>query len=383
MKNKIERRNFKTEVRVAKTGDESRIEGYASTFNEPYTISDWFGEIVEQVAPGTFARAIQEKQDVRCLFNHNPDHVLGRTKPGTLTLKEDSRGLFYSCNPPDGAHVVNSIERGDIDGSSFGFIVTKDQWDDERDDKGRLLKSTRTIQDVDLFDVGPVTYPANDNATAAIRSMFPGGLSPEFRSRMTELRNQFCKCGCDECAEGMCSECTDPECEDPHCEGEDGTRSAKHYIQKRAKECRCDCSGCKEGRCSECDSSNCDDPNCTGPDCEGRSKRDKKKTKKVAGADLASDCFAYVGDPDKTSTWKLPIKFPGDDEKTKSHIRNALARFDQTEGIPADEKPKVLAKIKAAAKANGIDVDEDKSADLAALQLRQRQIQMLRDKPAA
>jgi hypothetical protein len=339
MKNKIERRNFKTEVRVAKTGDESRIEGYASTFNEPYTLSDWFGEIVEQVAPGAFARAIQEKQDVRCLFNHNPDHVLGRTKPGTLTLKEDSRGLFYSCNPPNGARVTASIERGDIDGSSFGFIVTKDTWEDERDDKGRLLKSTRTIQDVDLFDVGPVTYPANDNATAAIRSMFPGGLSPEFRSRMTELRNQFCKCGCDECAEGMCSECSDPDCDDPHCEGEDGERSAKHPHEARGK------------------------------------------TKKVDGVDLASDCFAYVGDPDKTSTWKLPIKFPGDDEKTKSHIRNALARFDQTEGIPADEKPKVLAKIKAAAKANGIDVDEDKSADLAALQLRQRQIQMLRDKP--
>jgi HK97 family phage prohead protease len=352
MSKKIERRNFKTEVRAVKGDAGTHIEGYASTFNDPYVISDWFGEIVEQVAPGAFARAIQEKQDVRCLFNHDPNHVLGRTKANTLTIQEDSKGLAYNCTPPAGARCVESIERGDIDGSSFGFIVTKDTWQDERDDKGRLIKSTRTIQDVDLFDVGPVTYPANDSATAAIRSFFPGGVPAEFRSRMLEHRDQWCKCDCDKCAEGMCSECTDPECEDANCEGEDGERSAKHHIQTRAD----------------------------------------AKTKKVAGVDLTSDCFAYVGDPDKTSTWKLPIKFPGDDEKTKSHIRNALARFEQTEGIPADEKPKVLAKIKAAAKANGIDVDEGKSAppaaeprqeDLEALQLRQRQIQLLINKPAA
>ena len=66
----------------------------------------------------------------------------------------------------------------------------------------------------------------------------------------------------------------------------------------------------------------------------------EKKTKRVDGADLTADCFAHVGDADDPETWKLPIKFPGDDEKTKSHIRNALARFDQTEGMSADEKAK-------------------------------------------
>jgi hypothetical protein len=80
------------------------------------------------------------------------------------------------------------------------------------------------------------------------------------------------------------------------------------------------------------------------------------KTKTVAGVALTAECFAYVGDPEKTSTWKLPIKFPGDDAKTKSHIRNALARFDQTQGIPADKKAEVKAKIHAAATTHGIDV---------------------------
>jgi len=82
-----------------------------------------------------------------------------------------------------------------------------------------------------------------------------------------------------------------------------------------------------------------------------------KKTKRVAGEDLESSAFAYVGDPDKTETWKLPIKF-SNDEKTKRHIRNALARFEQTKGIPEDKKEEVKAKIHAAATAHGIDVTE-------------------------
>jgi hypothetical protein len=86
--------------------------------------------------------------------------------------------------------------------------------------------------------------------------------------------------------------------------------------------------------------------------------KDEKKTKRVAGEDLTADCFAHVGDPEKTETWKLPIKF-STEEKTKRHIVNALARFASTKGIPADEKAKVKAKIIAAAKEHGIEVSED------------------------
>ena len=83
-----------------------------------------------------------------------------------------------------------------------------------------------------------------------------------------------------------------------------------------------------------------------------------KKTKRVAGEDLTADCFAYVGDPEKTDTWKLPIKF-STEAKTIRHIRNALARLGQTKGIPAGEKAKVKAKIVAAAKKHGIEVTEE------------------------
>lgn len=91
--------------------------------------------------------------------------------------------------------------------------------------------------------------------------------------------------------------------------------------------------------------------------------RKEAKTKRVAGEDLTSDCFAYVGDKNDTSTWKLPIKF-STEEKTKSHIRNALARFNQTKGIPAGSKASVKSKIEAAAKKHGIESsDESKKAD--------------------
>ena len=84
------------------------------------------------------------------------------------------------------------------------------------------------------------------------------------------------------------------------------------------------------------------------------------KTKKKAGEDLTADCFAYVGDKNDPSTWKLPIKF-STDAKTKSHIRNALARFSQTQGIPEDKKAGVKAKIEAAAKKHGIEVSAEEA----------------------
>lgn len=88
-----------------------------------------------------------------------------------------------------------------------------------------------------------------------------------------------------------------------------------------------------------------------------------QRTKRVAGEDLPASAFAYVGDPERTETWKLPIKF-STDAKTESHIRNALARFGETEGIPEAERAKVKARIVAAAKEHGISVaqEEQKAA---------------------
>lgn len=77
------------------------------------------------------------------------------------------------------------------------------------------------------------------------------------------------------------------------------------------------------------------------------------KTKRVDDEDLPPAAFAWVGDPSKPATWKLPIHF-STPAKSADHIRDALSRFDQTQDIPEAEKPKVLARIRAAADSHGI-----------------------------
>jgi hypothetical protein len=87
--------------------------------------------------------------------------------------------------------------------------------------------------------------------------------------------------------------------------------------------------------------------------------RDKMtKTKKVDGVDLSPSCFAYVGDEQGTNTWKLPIRFPGDTEKTVNHIKNGLRRFDEMKNIPQNERLTVWGLLAGAAKAHGIHVEQ-------------------------
>lgn len=158
-----EYRIFGTELRAA-AADKPQIDGYAAVFNQETDLG-WFRE---KIAPGAFKRALSENQDVRCLFNHNPDNVLGRTKSGTLTLSEDNTGLKFHCDMPDtniGKDVHSMIQRGDVDQCSFGFVVRDEEV--TYDDDGNQL---RTIKDADLFDVSPVTYPAYESTSVEARS---------------------------------------------------------------------------------------------------------------------------------------------------------------------------------------------------------------------
>jgi hypothetical protein len=88
------------------------------------------------------------------------------------------------------------------------------------------------------------------------------------------------------------------------------------------------------------------------------SKYSGGKTKKVDGVDLNASCFAYVGDIQNTSTWKLPLRILGDEKKTRNHIADALYRFDQTKGIPSEVRRDVWFTIRGAAIAHGLRVAE-------------------------
>lgn len=151
------------EIRAAAADEPKKIEGYAAIFNSPTSIGGWF---MEQIAPGAFAGALSG--DVRALFNHDENLVLGRTTNGTLQLAEDTRGLRYSIDPPDtqvARDLMTSIERGDVSQSSFAFICIRDEWDYSDD------MAVRTVLECELFDVSPVTYPAYDDTAVGLRSL--------------------------------------------------------------------------------------------------------------------------------------------------------------------------------------------------------------------
>lgn len=157
------------EVRIAEDGDERQIVGYAAVTYDgtPDTEYELYEDYVERIMPGAFDRALAEKDDVRGLFNHDPDNLLGRTSAGTMALAVDKKGLRYEIQPGDttmARDVVEHIKRGDVDGSSFAFRVTDE--DIRKEDDVYI----REISGVRLFDVGPVTYPAYTATTSGYRT---------------------------------------------------------------------------------------------------------------------------------------------------------------------------------------------------------------------
>jgi HK97 family phage prohead protease len=163
----VERHTF--HVRFAATraasGAGRQIVGYAAVFNSPSEPLREFGEVfVEVIAPGAFAESIAV-DDIRALTNHDPNFVLGRNKSGTLNLREDSHGLRFQISPPRtqwATDLLESIERGDVNQMSFGFITQKDRWD-----YSSKLR-TRHLLKVKLTDVSVVTFPAYTATTASV-----------------------------------------------------------------------------------------------------------------------------------------------------------------------------------------------------------------------
>lgn len=162
----IEARMLNEPVSVRADGDTKTLTGYAAVFNRETVIGDFFRETIE---PGAFRSAVKA-DDVRGLFNHDPNMVLGRTSSGTMRLEEDETGLRYVIDPPDttlGRDVMALVSRGDITGSSFGFTVKRDSWT-RPSVAGEL--PLRTIHEFDwLRDVGPVTFPAYEETTVQAR----------------------------------------------------------------------------------------------------------------------------------------------------------------------------------------------------------------------
>ena len=147
--------------------EENWLVGYAARFGVNSLKMDDF---YERIDPSAFSivserRGRKSPLETRALFNHDPNHVLGRF-PSTLRMKVDEQGLRYEIKMPESRRdLIESIERGDIRGSSFSFIVSPggEEWSVE---EGRSIRTVKSI--ASLIDVGPVTFPAYPDASVSV-----------------------------------------------------------------------------------------------------------------------------------------------------------------------------------------------------------------------
>jgi hypothetical protein len=185
------------------------------------------------------------------LNNHDPNQVLGRTRSGTLKLAVNDRGLHYSVELPNsslGDNVYQSVKRGDVSGSSFGFTCLKDSWDG----------NSRTLLDLDLLDAGPVTYPAYANTSVQVRSASGATTMVQlawYRAAAGKLRLPL---------------------------GENEMRARAKALQRelrqmmgdddaddQERECSCPCDSCqRDSNCPDCDCGGCASVDCQSGDSE-------------------------------------------------------------------------------------------------------------------
>lgn len=166
MKNKEIRTIDVQDLELRIDGDKQTVVGYGAVFN---SMSNDLGGFREYISPEAFEGRMED--DVRFLFNHDPNYVLARTTNGTLRMSVDEKGLRYEADMPNTStarDLVELLKNGTVNQSSFAFIVEDDSW--EMKDGMNI----RTINKVSrLYDLSSVVYPAYSEASSsvALRSM--------------------------------------------------------------------------------------------------------------------------------------------------------------------------------------------------------------------
>lgn len=169
---------------IREDGGKKYLEGYFSVFGEPYQVWDGWVETIER---GAFARYLASGSDVKVLWNHDSNIVLGSTSNGTASLREDETGLFGSVEINEGdQEALNGyarVARGDVDGCSFGFDIARQEewWDDEG------VYHTKVLEVDPLYEVSPCTFPAYKATSISARNK--DGLE-EAKRRYEETKKQ-------------------------------------------------------------------------------------------------------------------------------------------------------------------------------------------------
>lgn len=154
-------------MEIREENGKRRLEGYFAVFDQPYEVYPGW---IETIAPGAFSRALASGQDVKVLWNHNPDIVLGSTGNKTADLREDQRGLFGGTDineqDQDAKNAYARVDRGDVNGCSFGFEISRmeESWDEDGTYRTRILEVSP------LFEVSPCTFPAYTQTSITARA---------------------------------------------------------------------------------------------------------------------------------------------------------------------------------------------------------------------
>lgn len=161
------------EVRAGEDDDGKRtITGAIKYDTDSADMRDWYGDtIVEQISAGAFADSLATRQVVG-LWSHDTAQVLGNTKSGTLRVFDGAKELRFELDIPNttvGNDAWELIQRGDVDGVSFGMRVTKDKWSSEKREDKRIYK--RLILSAELYEISPVAFPAYPANEVSARSL--------------------------------------------------------------------------------------------------------------------------------------------------------------------------------------------------------------------
>lgn len=172
------------------TGDAGfTLEGYAAVFDTPTRIDSWEGRFDEQIARGAFTKTLGLRQPV-VQWDHGHDAATGSVPIAAIQdLREDDHGLFVSARMFDNARVEpirQAIAGGAIDGMSFRFRVTREEWTDA---SGRSADEVplRTIRELDLFELGPVAFPAYTATSVGVRSLLADLPTDERKRLLSEI----------------------------------------------------------------------------------------------------------------------------------------------------------------------------------------------------
>jgi HK97 family phage major capsid protein/HK97 family phage prohead protease len=168
MKKEIRSLPVALEVKAAGSSEKATLSGSILYNVRSAVMRDiWGDEFQEILAPGCFDKHL-ENRDVVALWSHDTGQVLGNTKNQTLRLDSNEERLAFELDLPNttaGKDAAESIRRGDVDGVSFGMVVTKDKWANE---DGLFV---RTILEAELWEISPVAFPAFPANEVTCRSL--------------------------------------------------------------------------------------------------------------------------------------------------------------------------------------------------------------------